>query len=148
MFMKQFKGKSGASPKASDAQSRDWLLTGILSELKRRGLIADSRAVDPARISASYGEASALIRAHLEKRLREDYPQVKYVELLALGQIVGRALFDHMAWTGNVGIRMLLNNVDKSLEALDESFPGYLQAGSLGLLLGSKTKTKISMDGL
>lgn len=146
LFIDNFKGakrSTGVAPKAADSQARDWLLTGILTELARRGMPYASRnAHAVAGLASNYEEDAAFVRAELLLKLGAQ--GIKYVELLQLGNVVARALADYINSWGSVhlGLKVMLRNVNKSMEALDASYPGYLKCGMLDQLFRTKTKTK------
>ena len=106
----------------------DWLLESLLYELQRRGLITAGRRPPVARISSSYADAAAGVREELEEHL----PNLKPVERVSLGRLVAGSLVEYLIKIGvPVTLRTVFNNVDKSLVALDDAFPGYLAAGLL-----------------
>lgn len=125
MFMDALPGGKGASLVAPKPNN-DWLLTGILYELSRRGMKYRQGVIPEGR----YVEDSEIVRVELTRLLNVSIPDLKYVEQLALGKVVAKALADYLVNKKlDLGLKVMLNNVGKSLEAIDASFPGYLASG-------------------
>jgi hypothetical protein len=134
MFIDQFGG--AASLQSASAKS-DWLLTGILHELSRRGLHYHGQIdVSIIRLAPNYGDVAASMRDELVHEFKRSHPQPKYAELLALGSVTARALAEYLIRVrAPVGLKTMLQNVGKVFEALDVSYPGYVQSGFLGMLV-------------
>jgi hypothetical protein len=132
MFMDALPGGKGASLMAP-MPNDDWLLTGILYELSRRGMKYRHEIVP----EGNYAEDSEIVRSELTRLLGISIPDLKYVEQLALGKLVAKALANYLVNKKlNLGLKVMLNNVGKSLEAIDASFPGYLASGvAVGFLV-------------
>ena len=62
----------------------------------------------------------------------------KPAELAALGQVVARALADYVVTYSSLTIKAMMRNVAQVPQALDASFPGYLAAGMIGILIKMK----------
>lgn len=60
--------------------------------------------------------------------------------LMRLGQVCGVALADMIAEWPNapLGVQIMLRQVNRVPEALEASYPGYLRAGLLGLMINTK----------
>lgn len=133
-------GASGGERSAKANIASDWLLWGVLAELKRRGLsYREQGPADIRRLAPNYEAASEPVRAQLERCLRQGVPTPGKVELYALGSLAARALAEYMeSWEGvrvPIGLKSLLNNIGKTLEAVDQSYPGYLRCGLIHCLL-------------
>jgi hypothetical protein len=116
----------------SDEPADDWLITGIKTELQRRGLI---RARFPWKELAP-PKFAALCAATSEALLGAFTPPLTSPERFALGRLAGRALADYLErhdGRGHVSAKAMLANIDKVPTALEASFPGYLAAGLLRL---------------
>lgn len=135
MFVNGAPGGKDSSSGAAESSSNDWLLTGILSELKKRGLGYTARSVNIWEHSRTYAEESAMVRKELLRILKLSVPQPKYQELLALGSVVARALIGYLGKKAYISLKSLLNNVGKALEAIDNAFPGYMACGMLSHLV-------------
>lgn len=136
LLLSKFAGKPSGGIAPRPSLEADWLLTGILSELSRRGLVYRSRGgPDVRRLAPNYEIDSSIVRDQLKQLLRVSIPQPKQVELLKLGSVSARALADYLEPVTAVGLKVLLNNAGKTLEALDRSFPGYLRSGMIYCLV-------------
>jgi hypothetical protein len=135
MFVNGAPGGKDELRSAANTESSDWLLTGILSELKKRGLGYTHRTIKTWEHSRTYAEESALVRKELLRILKLSISQPKYQELLALGSVVARALIRALGTKTYISLKSLLNNVGKALEAIDNAFPGYMASGLLGHLV-------------
>jgi hypothetical protein len=124
-------------PLRAETSPRDWLLAGIELELQRRGQAFP--ALSPSRLSdlaPSYAEDADLIRRDLESRMRKaNEGDVQYVQLVALGFVIAKALARKLEAYRPVGVKALLNSVILIPEAVEESFPGYLQSGLINMLV-------------
>lgn len=128
LLLNKFSG--GVSPRASMNLEADWLFCGIRSELARRGLVYRVREISELRkIAPNYELDAEVVRVQLEKLLRVKLPQPKRAQLMTLGGVAARALTDYLSPVATVGLKMALNNVGKTLEAIDTSFPGYMSCG-------------------
>lgn len=105
----------------------DWLLRGIGDELHRRGL-SGSGKIPAQKLRADWDEVSARMQADLLHALGDKGDR----STGALGALTARVLADWLA-AGRVPIspKTMLQNVEKVFTALDEAFPGYVQAGML-----------------
>jgi uracil-DNA glycosylase len=114
----------------------DWLLQGILAELGRRGhkhhvaSLAQVRGLAP-----DYELSSQEVRAHLESLVKKHIENPTRAELMTLGVAVACALMDYFASKMPVGLKPMLNVVGRTTEALESSFPGYLQSGMIYCLI-------------
>lgn len=110
--------------------SLDWLLEGFYDELEARGM--GVRRLPHSliqRIAPRYDEQSASLRQKWEKGLHS------YRQRLALGQLAARALTDYLCPPAPICLRTMLVNVRFLPEALDASYPGYLEAGMIPSLV-------------
>lgn len=115
--------------------TEDWLLPGIESELKRQGLLTGALSQDYlTRWGPNYVKDSQAVRDVLRKKLRK-HPN--HAELLALGRVCAKALISYVRenQNGHLGPRSVLQTVSETAAALDASFPGYLQTGTLHTIL-------------
>jgi hypothetical protein len=113
----------------------DWLLEGIYHELGRRGLLRRGWRMAQAKLgdqAPDYATDAAETRAHLLLKLGG---KTRSSERLALGILAARCLADYLAHVAPLCLRVMLRNVGKTVEALDASFPGYLESGMLTYLL-------------
>ena len=125
-----------AAPKGN-SPDQDWMLDGITSELRRRGLWARTSTIPAKMLPEGYAEKSAVVRAHLLKGWAK--PNSRPVERMALGGLAAVALADYLTKVKvPVGPKTLLNNVEKVPLALEESFPGYWAQKLLGFCIVSK----------
>jgi hypothetical protein len=138
-----FSGESKTKQVVADVKN-DWLLAGILSELSRRGLVT-GKFIQVTQIAPRFTGESIQLRSVLVKRYGIDMPKPKYTELLALGDVVARALADYIA-AGRVhtnvtlGLRSMLVHVNRALDAIETEFPDYLASGMLCMLVKSRQR--------
>ena len=119
---------SGGKPEPSVTEIDDYLFNGIMVELRRRGLLGRNSILTSGILSVKYRQSSAQIRALFKEQLGE----LKPVEYAALGQLAAKALADYLEQANvTIGPSVLVNNIEKVPQALDASYPGYLEAGLL-----------------
>lgn len=106
----------------------DFILRGIVFELRRRGLLGSKVTIYQRFIPASYQQDAVAVRQHLSEHIK----QLSSTDEEALGRLLARSLADYLE-RGKVPIspRTILANVNKMLVALDAAFPGYLVTGWL-----------------
>jgi hypothetical protein len=109
--------------------NQDYLLEGIHSELRRRGLLGKNARLPERAFPSGYVQASYTVRQHLEEQMN-----LKGVDRTALGQLAGRCLADWLELR-NIQVRpkLMLLNISNVPVAIDYSYPGYLEAGLLPL---------------
>lgn len=131
-----------------DIVGSDWLLDGIFHELRVRRLVRGRvPLVDRRKIAPRYDADSQEVREHLLEVLTIKDPTP--VQLIQLGRVAAKCLAKHIetypvsneeeAGKGQylqVGVQTMMVNVDKTIEAIDRGFPGYIQGGCLHVLLG------------
>lgn len=111
--------------KSSPSDSQDYLLEGMRFELKRRGLT--SWRMPP---QGSFQAASVAVRKQLEKQLGGS--QLTASEKISIGRMAGLALATLLEqWRVPVTAHSMFKHVNKTLDALDAAFPGYLKADVL-----------------
>ena len=120
--------------------TQDWLLEGITLELRRRGLWSQKAKLPVKGLAPNYLDAASLICEQLLKAMQGPMPATLQMQL---GLLVARALADYLLLIHvPVGPKTMLQNVDKLLLAVDESYPGYVEAGILRLCLSGGTWQK------
>lgn len=128
------------SPSASDKISADdWLFDGIVKELARRGLVYRLRdAAGIRRMAPNYEEDSMLVRGALEKSLKHGMPDFRPAHLTALGKASARCLANYIvSWKSQpqLGLKLMLVNAGRILEAVDNAFPSYISSGMVSVLV-------------
>jgi hypothetical protein len=113
----------------------DWLSNGIMTELQRRGLCRlktlNAKIVPiPKNYRADCAMARDIIIAGTPEKLSDR-------DKLLLGAIVARSLADNLdnKYGGPLGLKKMLQNVSEAPGAIEESFPGYLAGGMIGMVL-------------
>lgn len=134
--------KSARAPERFVRSTDDWVLPGIERELRRRGLFTGKLLPDRVnRAAPNYQEDAAAFCQHYRRRIKKVYPELKHAQLVALGIIFARALADYLPSVlhpnASLGLQTMLRNVNKMPDAIEASFPGYLQAGMLLFLLNT-----------
>ena len=114
----------------------DWLSEGIVSELHRRGL-QRKLLVGYWRKWAPKGYAAGVLAVREQLRAAVRRP-LTTGEQYALGRLAARALADYLQGVPGFGLKVMLQNISKVPEALDNSYPGYLADGMLGMLLSRR----------
>lgn len=134
-------GGKAATKRGSTYHVDDWLFRGIVDELASRGLKYHTNSVaEINRIAPNYAEDSALIRSELEHNLRGRLPQPKYTQLLILGRSAAQALAEYRS--APLGLQWMLRNVDKTLEAIDAAYPGYISSGCIDHLVRGEVRRR------
>jgi hypothetical protein len=114
---------------AKPVEEEDWLFYGIVRELRRRGLMKRQLGpVEACRIAPKYAVESAEVRAVLTGGKRLSRPQ-----LTVLGSLSAEALANFLCVP--LGPKVMLVNVGRTIEAFENAYPGYREAGLLGALL-------------
>lgn len=138
--LQQIRGKTGAllslgggAAMASTSETvvrleLDYLLDGVIVELRRRGLVSQKFKLPPSLITPAYRQASLEVREHLS----EYVGKLTAAENAALGKLCAESLARYLD-RGNVPLSpsTMLKNIAKVPTAVDSSFPGYLETGSL-----------------
>lgn len=124
----------------TQADTEDWLLPGIVAELRRRGLSYALPQKQLNKIAPDYATDSIAVRNDLRERLKRDKAQVSddridHAELIAFGRVSARALADYLQPVAPIGLKFLLTNITKVPDALEASFPDYLSSGMLWILV-------------
>lgn len=120
----------------SEEVEDDWLYAGIVSELKRRGILSAS-AKPPVQTlghgAPEYNRNAKLAREALVRGLNY---KPRPPDLLALGRLAARSLADDLQG-GPVPIclQVLAQNVHRVVGAVDKDFPDYLRCRQLGFIL-------------
>jgi hypothetical protein len=121
----------------NDSTESDWLLLGILDVLRERGM---GQMIPPNfRIKSvkSFGEYET--QADRVRQLISDaIPDMSVTEQRAMGVIAARALATYLSKFTDVSLHNLLFYVARIPEAIDDSFPGYLAAGTLEFVIRHK----------
>ena len=122
-------GESVSRPTETKSPNLDWLTEGFVYECKRRGVLTG--LISPVLVSkltpTGYAERNAAVRQKLTTNNSMDD--------LALGRIVAEALASWIDGFAPVSLKIMLNSIDKTLTALDNSFPGYVQSGLIKFLI-------------
>jgi hypothetical protein len=117
----------------------DWLLQGMLTELSRRGHrhhIQDYAQVRS--LCSNYEMSSQDIREQLEGQVKKHIAEPSRAELLTLGTVSARALADYIHAWSPIGLKPMLQCTGRTLEALDNSYPDYIQSGMIGCLIDAR----------
>lgn len=111
-------------------EDEDWLLTGILTELRRRGLDSRSFRIKRASSYASFQTQSENVR----ELLLTAAPGLTAVQRRALGEVAAYELASYLSWT-DVSRETMLTYVARIPEAIDRAYPGYMASQLLGLVV-------------
>lgn len=114
----------------------DWLLYGITIELKNRGQTHPPLNVIKGMVDyKTYKRKVQGAHEMLTPKLQGRPIGLSHAEKLALGIITTRALAVLVAEFAPITLSTLLRNADLYVEALEKSFPGYLESSTLLWLL-------------
>lgn len=122
--------------KGSEPAGSDWLLAGILFELRRRGLLSSKNipAKEIKRWAPRYESEANEVRGVLIKAFGGAPPQPN--ELVALGRLAAEALAaDLNGGPAPVCLTTMLRRVSSIPGAVDAAFPDYISCGVLSALL-------------
>lgn len=122
---------SSGLPSGQD-EPMDYLLDGIQVELRRRGLLGRDMKLQAKVIPGTYGLAAIDVK----KLLEEHVGRLSAAEYALLGQLSIRCLAKYLENRGvPISAKSLCQAISKIPQALDDSYPGYLQAGLLPFAL-------------
>jgi|HubBroStandDraft_2_1064218.scaffolds.fasta_scaffold189304_3 hypothetical protein len=131
----KFAGTLAGTSVAPDLHS-DWVLNGIASYLIRKGMIPAQGAIQALRRRDSY-------KGYLGK-LAQIMPFLARLEASAgtltrhrprLAIVLADALAAWLERRGMLSVSAMLQHIDKIAEAVDESYPGYVEANLFGMIL-------------
>lgn len=116
-------------PATAAASTEDWLLEGITQVLRSRGIILQGRTllVD-GKVKAGLIDVQGALLKAVGRPL-------KTVEKTALGRVTAEAMADMISNYAPLGPKIMLQHIPKATQALENSFPGYLASGMVGLLI-------------
>ena len=111
----------------------DWLLDGFITELRKRQLWAGGlTAIQSSTAYKRFAKQSEAIRAHFEKKLNTTDKR----KLLYTGEFLAGLLAKNLETWASVDIYTMFANVDRLPGLVNQSLPGYAQAGMLGIIIG------------
>lgn len=122
-----------AGRKDEGVQEQDWLLEGIIFVLNERGLgkqVPHSFRLKNNKSFASYQTQSERIKSLIEDALGNNSSTM---ELKQAGIIAARALASFLA--KEVSFHAMMFSISRIPEAIQRSFPGYIESGLLPLIL-------------
>lgn len=110
----------------------DYILEGIVFELRKRGLLTSKGFIPRQYWPKNYDSTAKEIRILLESQFPHPLPQP---QLVLLGRICAEALASYLEPVVPISPSSLMSNVHKIPTAIDQILPGYLQAGLLFIVL-------------
>lgn len=113
----------------------DWILQGYADELSARGL-GKTVPNQPHRLK-SYQTYKAHA-SRVEALILEAIGTLTVVERRVLGQIIARALAKMISEWAAVSFDLMMRQTGRIPQALEQSFPGYLDAGMLKWLIRAR----------
>jgi hypothetical protein len=114
-------------------EEQDWLLEGVLHELRKRGLekqIPHNFRVKSSKSFAAYQTQAERVKGVIAEAIGGATP----VELKQVGIIAAQCLADYITWN-EISLETMLHNIGKTPKALERAFPGYIASGLLYLIL-------------
>jgi hypothetical protein len=123
-----------------------WLLDGAYAELRRRGLMSNSRP--PYNILKSWSKSLPIQLQGIEAFLLKSVGRsLNPAEKAALAQVCFAALCDWLIERRlTPSLRMVILNLGNVPVALDAAFPGYAAVGLLGRVFEAKGSSFKKMD--
>jgi hypothetical protein len=125
----------GSSKTPPAREEEDWLLRGITQVLRKRGLVNSTwwPTKEVRKRAAPHWDENA---EQVRRTLLEALPKLDRAQLNTLGTKAAEAL---AVWLDlrrvQLGPRSMLSNVGNIPEAVDASYPGYMEAGLLKMVL-------------
>jgi hypothetical protein len=119
---------------SNSTTNADWLLDGILTVLRERGMghmIPPNFRIKNNKSFADYETQADRVR----ELLSDAIPNMTLTEQRSLGVIAARALADYITKFSEVGLHSMLLYVARIPEALDNAFPSYLESGTMHFLV-------------
>ena len=142
-------GKTKAATSAApQVNVQDWLTPGIIAELRRRGLeysgLSEKRinGMAPDYLAESTAVMVYLRRKMLKSKAQASTARLDHAELLGLGRVIAQVLADYLQNVRSINLKYMLTNISKVPDAIEASFPGYLGAGMLYMLVRSNVSKK------
>lgn len=130
---------SGGAKSSDTIPTLDWILGGINFELQRRGLWKVG-AYFP--VTQLVPECDVASKAVCEQLLSEMHGPATPTLLTVLGQLAGRCLADYLLMQRiPVGPKTMLAQLSQIPLAIEEAFPGYMEAGMLRLCVVGLAKS-------
>jgi hypothetical protein len=131
------------SKKPSQEENSDWLLAGILEVIQAKGLsytVPEFFKIKKDTAHGGFLPKSRKIRTFLETELKNSSNKIpKRVDLYTFGHRCAGMLYDYLEPSHEMSLDSMLRNVEKLPLAIEASFPGYLAAGLLRMLLKRST---------
>jgi len=127
----------GKKASSNSIEEEDWLLAGLLAELRRRGIAnkGDGFRIKKLSSFASFQTKSIEIRSLLE----ESAPSLNIIERKYLGEIAAYELANYITWY-DISLNVLLENINLIPLAIEKSFPGYMSSKMLGIIIQHRFK--------
>ena len=123
-----FMGTKDSSP------DQDWLLQGILTVIRERGMgnmIPPNFRIKNTKSFGEYETQADRVRELLSNAI----PDMTVVEQHALGVLSARALAIYLSKFTDVSLHNMLFYVARIPEAIDDSYPNYLASGTLAFII-------------
>lgn len=148
LALMSIKGHKGEDLTAVPFQDEDWLLPGINQALMSRGLLTKMSETFGRRgpIFVKYQKIGKDVRDELERILRTQLGRkIRSSEYIIYGLTVGNAMIDWCEKRNMSPARgVILVNVTHCIEALEESFPGYIASGMLPAAIGGFQNAQVN----
>lgn len=114
----------------------DWLMAGIVGELRKRGLVSGKFSMPPVfvkKIAPNYERDAGEVMAAFNESVADMNP----AEQMMLGKIVARNLAEWLCVP--LSPQVLLRNIGHALQAFDTAYPGYLEARMVKAIIRRET---------
>lgn len=116
----------------------DWLAQAIGRAMMQRGQLnaknVNLELARAARRVKTFTEASEAQRGWILMNFQPSRAPTKAVEFIHLGDVVVKALSQHIVWMSSVDTETLMRNVHRIPAAIDEQLPGYIASGLFDLV--------------
>lgn len=131
----RFAGTLTAASKEPDLHS-DWVLNGIATYLIRKGLIPQQGAIQALRRRDAYKGYLGKLAGVMPFLTRlEGFAGTLTRHRPRLAIVLADALASWLERRGMLTVSGMLQHIDKIAEAVDESYPGYVESGLFGMIL-------------
>lgn len=126
----------GGPAPAAPTQGDDWLLSGIATYLVRRGLLPESKAFFELKRRDAYKQYLSKLPALMGflTKLEQDN-KLGRRHRITVAFLCARSLGDMLERRNYFSVGAMLSQIDKMPEALDNAYPGYIEAGLFGFIL-------------
>lgn len=124
----------------STSDPGDWFLIGVTAYLKDKGLLHSMYPVISFKARKRYEEMGGGVRKDIHKLFRVQLKEIPTSnQKMSIGLMVAECLAE---WLKKrkipISINTMVTHCHRSIEAIEESYPGYISSGLLPAIIGDK----------